>query len=95
MNTHKVALILIEPSDITWELQWELLLHHFLIDPHRASPAWQQYPRIVPTGTRLIQSQLDKAQLVSTNARRLEVLKNCISFIFDNKISDARKASGS
>ncbi|ESO05166.1 hypothetical protein HELRODRAFT_77859 [Helobdella robusta] len=50
-----------------------------------------QYPRIVPTGTRLTHSQVEKAQLVSTNARRLEVLRNCITFIFENKISDARK----
>ncbi|XP_074660812.1 myotubularin-related protein 13-like [Tubulanus polymorphus] len=46
-------------------------------------------PRIVPMGPHI--ATLTGRQLVSVNARRLEVLRNCVSFIFDNKISDARK----
>ena len=33
----------------------------------------------------------DTRHLVSNSARRLEVLRNCVNCIFDNKISDARK----
>ena len=38
-----------------------------------------------------ISSPADRAHLFIHNARRLEVLRNCISFVFENKISDARK----
>ncbi|XP_052823707.1 myotubularin-related protein 13 isoform X6 [Octopus bimaculoides] len=47
-------------------------------------------PRIVPMGPP-ISSVVDKQKVVDNNARRLEVLRNCINFIFENKISDARK----
>lgn len=47
-------------------------------------------PRIVPMGQHI--SNLNDAKNILTNsARRLEVLRNCINCIFDNKISDARK----
>lgn len=49
-----------------------------------------QQPRIVPMGPP-ISSVVDKQKIVDNNARRLEVLRNCINFIFENKISDARK----
>ncbi|CAH1786112.1 unnamed protein product [Owenia fusiformis] len=48
-----------------------------------------QQPRIVPMGASVSQSS-DKS-IVSSNARRLEVLRNCVAFIFENKITDARK----
>jgi hypothetical protein len=35
----------------------------------------------------------DRQKIVNNNARRLEVLRNCVNFIFDNKISDARIVS--
>lgn len=35
----------------------------------------------------------DRQKIVDNNARRLEVLRNCVNFIFDNKISDARIVS--
>lgn len=47
-------------------------------------------PRFVPMGPP--PSGLQDSRHVFTNsARRLEVLRNCINCIFDNKISDARK----
>ncbi|XP_078332157.1 myotubularin-related protein 13-like isoform X3 [Crassostrea virginica] len=45
--------------------------------------------RIVPMGTP-ITALVDRQRIVDNNARRLEVLRNCINFVFDNKISDAR-----
>ncbi|XP_063236434.1 myotubularin-related protein 13 [Bacillus rossius redtenbacheri] len=47
-------------------------------------------PRIVPIGPH-ISNIHDLRHIVSNSARRLEVLKNCINCIFENKISDARK----
>ncbi|KAI4495975.1 hypothetical protein M0802_008190 [Mischocyttarus mexicanus] len=47
-------------------------------------------PRIVPIGPH-ISFVHDTRHLVSNSARRLEVLRNCINCIFENKISDARK----
>lgn len=52
-----------------------------------------QLPRIVPTGPPMSQvCAQDPQSLINNSARRLEVLCNCINYIFDNKISDARKA---
>ncbi|XP_070391724.1 myotubularin-related protein 13 isoform X5 [Dermacentor albipictus] len=52
-----------------------------------------QLPRIVPAGPPMSQvCSQDPRSLVNNSARRLEVLCNCINYIFDNKISDARKA---
>lgn len=52
-----------------------------------------QLPRIVPTGPLMSQvCAQDPQSLINNSARRLEVLCNCINYIFDNKISDARKA---
>ncbi|KAK9497874.1 hypothetical protein O3M35_003784 [Rhynocoris fuscipes] len=48
--------------------------------------------RIVPMGAHISNVNDGRQQLVSNSARRLEVLKNCISCIFENKISDARKS---
>lgn len=48
------------------------------------------HPRIVPTGPH-ISIVHDTRNLVSNSARRLEVLRNCVNCIFENKISDARK----
>ncbi|KAL3842272.1 hypothetical protein ACJMK2_020304 [Sinanodonta woodiana] len=46
-------------------------------------------PRIVPMGPP-ITAVVDRQKFVDNNARRLEVLRNCVNFIFENKISDAR-----
>lgn len=52
-----------------------------------------QLPRIVPAGPPMSQvCAQDPRSLLNNSARRLEVLCNCINYIFDNKISDARKA---
>ncbi|XP_026287376.1 myotubularin-related protein 13 isoform X1 [Frankliniella occidentalis] len=48
-------------------------------------------PRIVPVGPH-ISNVNDNRHVVSNSARRLEVLRNCINCIFENKISDARKS---
>ena len=48
-------------------------------------------PRFVPMGPPLSGLQ-DSRHLFTNSARRLEVLRNCINCIFDNKISDARKS---
>lgn len=47
-------------------------------------------PRIVPMGPPITNSN-DLRTTVSNSARRLEVLRNCVNCIFENKISDARK----
>ncbi|RZF38820.1 hypothetical protein LSTR_LSTR000523 [Laodelphax striatellus] len=47
-------------------------------------------PRIVPVGMH-ISIVNDPRHSVSNSARRLEVLRNCINCIFENKIADARK----
>ncbi|XP_064634624.1 myotubularin-related protein 13-like isoform X5 [Lineus longissimus] len=49
-----------------------------------------QQPRIVPMGVNINQLE-DRKIALNLNTRRLEVLRNCVNFIFDNKISDARK----
>ncbi|XP_022240508.1 myotubularin-related protein 13-like [Limulus polyphemus] len=49
-----------------------------------------QQPRIVPMGS-LLSSLHDGNPVVTNSARRLEVLRNCVNCIFENKISDARK----
>ncbi|XP_065158308.1 myotubularin-related protein 13 isoform X2 [Atheta coriaria] len=47
-------------------------------------------PRIVPMGPH-ISTLNENKNPVSNSARRLEVLRNCVNCIFENKISDARK----
>ena len=37
----------------------------------------------------------EKATVTATNVRRLEVLRKCVSLIFDGKIADARKVGSS
>ncbi|KAH9519121.1 ARS-binding factor 1, partial [Bulinus truncatus] len=44
--------------------------------------------RMVPMG--ISTSTWGQQRTLENNARRLEVLKNCVNFIFDNKISDAK-----
>lgn len=48
-----------------------------------------QQPRIVPMGPQV--SWLENRGLITNSTRRLEVLRNCVNCIFENKISDARK----
>lgn len=36
---------------------------------------------------------VDRQRIVDNNVRRLEVLRNCINFVFDNKILDVRIVS--
>ncbi|CAL4080471.1 unnamed protein product, partial [Meganyctiphanes norvegica] len=47
-------------------------------------------PRIVPMGPPISSLQSGRG-MVSSSARRLEVMRNCVNCIFENKISDARK----
>ncbi|XP_052066679.1 myotubularin-related protein 13-like isoform X4 [Mytilus californianus] len=45
--------------------------------------------RIVPIGPPSA-TLTERQRMVDNNARRLEVLRNCVNFIFENKISDGR-----
>lgn len=47
--------------------------------------------RLVPMGQRLVDGTAPATLAVPNCARRLEVLRTCISNIFDNKIADAKK----
>jgi len=44
----------------------------------------------VPEGTRL-SSYMNRGSMLSTSSRRLEVMKNCLSFIFDSKTMEIKK----
>ena len=44
--------------------------------------------RLVPMGQQILEHSQTK---LPNSARRLEVLRNCIASIFDNKIADAKK----
>ncbi|RWS10543.1 myotubularin-related protein 13-like isoform X4, partial [Dinothrombium tinctorium] len=46
--------------------------------------------RIIPIGPE-ISASANCDSLITNSARRLEVMKNCVNCIFENKISDARK----
>lgn len=48
-----------------------------------------QQPHIVPMGIPI--TALEDNRSLTNSARRLEVLRNCVTCIFENKISDARK----
>lgn len=48
--------------------------------------------RIVPIGPPSA-TLTERQRMVDNNARRLEVLRNCVNFIFENKISDGRIVS--
>ncbi|XP_075438961.1 myotubularin-related protein 13-like [Ascaphus truei] len=45
---------------------------------------------VVPAGSSVV-SIMDKASSIFNSARRLEVVRNCISFIFENKILETEK----
>lgn len=50
--------------------------------------------QFVPMGlsAEQVKNEFDANEFVINSARRLEVMRNCVNCIFDNKISDARKA---
>ncbi|XP_023166410.1 myotubularin-related protein 13 [Drosophila hydei] len=48
-------------------------------------------PRIIPMGPRLPEALELRPTTVHNSARRLEVLRTCVSYIFENRIADARK----
>lgn len=52
--------------------------------------SYRNNPRIVPIGPPL-PSYNDGRVTVTHTARKMEVIKNCVNFIFENKIADARK----
>ena len=56
----------------------------------RPSPDKVQVRRVVPSGEGGVHAQRTRT-VNATSERRLEVLRNCVSLIFDNKISDVRK----
>lgn len=71
-----------------------------IINPQQVtSNAGQESPtqprsKFVPMGlsAEQVKSQFNANEFVINSARRLEVMRNCVNCIFDNKISDARKA---
>ncbi len=48
--------------------------------------------QMVPVGPQPMSFE-EEMNRVNNSARRLEVLRTCITFIFENKIHDARKVS--
>ncbi|CAG7827012.1 unnamed protein product [Allacma fusca] len=60
--------------------------------PSYSSIPKHNQPRIVPTGSKVVDIFEKRTQLMDNSARRLEVLRHCINCIFENKISDARKS---
>ena len=65
--------------------------YDFNLFSFRLNSVRTQNVRIVPMSSSVGAWSLQKT--LENNARRLEVLKNCVNFIFDNKISDARIVS--
>ena len=64
--------------------------HNQLTAEKAPQPNSSQY-KLVPMGQRLLGSNSCNLTMVPNSARRLEVLRNCITSIFENKISDAKK----
>ena len=59
--------------------------------PENESSDETEVEKVVPT-IQATSGQGDLSSLIISNsARRLEVMKNCVSYIFENRISDARK----
>jgi myotubularin-related protein 5/13 len=56
----------------------------------RIPPVLPRPPRIVPKGPSVFGST-ESQPLVTNSARRLEVLRNCVLYIFESKITEARK----
>lgn len=52
--------------------------------------SYRNNPRIVPIGP-LLPSYNDGRPVLTHTVRKMEVIKNCVSCLFENKISDARK----
>ena len=56
----------------------------------RPSPDRAQVRRVVPSGDASLHAQRTRT-VNAASERRLEVLRNCVTLIFENKISDVRK----
>jgi myotubularin-related protein 5/13 len=59
-------------------------------DLHSRLQSYRNNPRIVPIGPHLPSFNEGRPNVTHT-ARKMEVIKNCVSCIFENKIADARK----
>lgn len=95
MRIHTPQFPQLEPSSVTYIINEGLSKHTSVsASSVRYPPGVSKviHPRLVPMGPKTIEL-LDsrQMQLVDNSARRLEVLRNCIDCIFENKISDARK----
>jgi len=63
---------------------------HNLLTAEKTPQSSTSHFKLVPMGQRLVGTTCNLT-MVPNSARRLEVLRNCISSIFENKISDAKK----
>jgi len=77
-------------TELVAKITEENLNHHILMG-ERTQPNSSQF-KLVPMGQRLVGSSSCNLTMVPNSARRLEVLRNCVSSIFENKISDAKKS---
>ncbi|MPC33192.1 Myotubularin-related protein 13 [Portunus trituberculatus] len=66
------------------------MLENIQVKQLKKLPQKAGQPRIVPMGPHISSLQSGRG-IVSSSARRLEVMRNCVNCIFENKISDARK----
>ena len=74
--------------------QLNSLIHLFQIFREKSSSTQSGIPmKLVPMGLQLSGNMNGDGNvtLLPNSARRLEVLRNCITSIFENKISDAKK----
>lgn len=95
MRIHTPAFPQLDPATVTQIIKDGLFKHNNASQSSvRYPPGVPKviHPRLVPMGQKIL-DLLDsrQVQLVDNSARRLEVLRNCIDCIFENKISDARK----
>ena len=88
MRVHQPIFPTLEPALVTKIIEENQ--SHNLLTAERLQPNSSQF-KLVPMGQRMVGSTTSNLTMVPNSARRLEVLRNCISSIFENKISDAKK----
>jgi len=88
MRVHQPIFPTLDPALVSKIIE-ENQSHNLLIAERYQSNS-SQY-KLVPMGQRMDGGSSNLITMVPNSARRLEVLRNCISSIFENKISDAKK----
>ena len=80
--------VILESERITHEM----CIHRSPSPPKNAKALKQDVPQFVPIGpSTSLMSDANSLHPITNSARRLEVMKNCIKCIFENKITDAKK----